>query len=87
MDQIRAVTAQIVATERSLLAERQEKAIAAERMIEWAIGGGLAGMILALVGAGIVLVRATCPPLQRAVELAQAISQGDLTQFHRLPSR
>ncbi|WP_060577672.1 methyl-accepting chemotaxis protein [Aureimonas ureilytica] len=87
MDQIRAVTAQIVATERSLLAERQEKAAAAEEMIKWAIGGGLAGMILALIGAGIVLVRATCPPLQRAVELAQAISQGDLTQSAEVRGR
>ena len=87
MDQLRALTGQIIATEQGLLAERQAQAASAERMIEWAIGGGLVGMILALAVAGIVLVRATCPPLQRAVALAEAISQGDLTQSAEVQGR
>ncbi len=87
MDELRAVTGQMIATEQTLMAERQARAAAAERMIEWAIGGGLLGMILALVAAGIVLVRATSAPLQRAVALAEAISQGDLTQSAEVRGR
>nr|WP_062117566.1 CHASE3 domain-containing protein [Aureimonas sp. AU40] len=87
MDELRAVTGEIISTEKGLLEIRQKDAASAERMIEWAIGGGLFGMIAMLVISGIMLVRATSAPLQRAVGLAQAISAGDLTQSVEITGR
>ncbi len=88
MDRIRARAGEVIATEQTLLAERQASQAAAFATIRHAIIGGMVLSLLASIAIGILMTRAIARPLERVTamlgRLADPVATGRRDEIGRM---
>ena len=88
MDRIRARSGEVIATEATLLAQRQAAQAAAFATIRHAIIGGMLVSLLAAIGVGILMTRAIARPLERVTamlgQLADPVATGRRDEIGRM---